>query len=334
MWLVSYLIVAVNVALAALIETPLWRVRLAAGVVAMALLAAGPIWFAVESTPHAGQTLRVATVQVGVVHGPTQRLADGIVATERLPPGRYDLIVWGESSVGFDLFTRPDLQRRLEALAARLHTELLVNVDAKAPGGAIRKTAVLLDGHAIVGSYQKMRLVPFGEYIPMRPLLGWLASFTEAAAVNRVRGGGIVVLHAGELRFAPLICFESAFPDMSRTAVRRGAQLLVFQTATTTFQGSWAPDQHASLAALRAVETGRPTLQASLAGTTAAFDGQGRRLLWHPAATGTAIVNLPRATRDTPFDRYGNWVPAWCVVAIVVALLVFALADQEPTVTE
>jgi len=76
---------------------------------------------------------------------------------------------------------------------------------------------------------------------------------------------------------------------------------------------------------VRAVETGRPTLQAALAGTTAAFDAQGRRLLWHPAATGTAAVRLPLATRQTPFDRYGDWVPAACVLAIAIAVIAFSL---------
>ena len=229
-----------------------WRTKVAAAVVVAAVVAVGPIWFALEPAPHGAATLSVAVVQAGVVPNPTLRLSDEIAATDQLPPGRFGLVVWGESSVGFDLLTRPDLQRELEAVAGRVGADLLVNVDAATPTGAIRKTAVLLDAHAILGTYQKMRLVPFGEYIPMRPLLGWLDSFTKAAAVNRERGKQIVVMRDGNLSFAPLICFESAFPDMSRTAVDRGAQLLVFQSATTTFQGTWAPDQHASLAAVRA----------------------------------------------------------------------------------
>jgi apolipoprotein N-acyltransferase len=75
-----------------------------------------------------------------------------------------------------------------------------------------------------------------------------------------------------------LICFESAFPDMSRADARRGAQLIVYQTSDSTFQGSWAPAQHASLGALRAAETGRPVVQAALTGVSAAYDAQGRLL--------------------------------------------------------
>ena len=329
-WLVSFLIVAANVGVTGLVEAPVWRTKVTAAVVVAAVVAVGPIWFALEPSPRGAATLSVAVVQAGVVPNSAQRLSDEVAATDQLPPGRFGLVVWGESSVGFDLFTRPDLQRELEAVAGRVGANLLVNVDAASPSGAIRKTAALLDAHAILGTYQKMRLVPFGEYIPMRPLLGWLDSFTKAAAVNRDRGKQIVVMRDGNLSFAPLICFESAFPDMSRTAANRGAQLLVFQSATTTFQGSWAPDQHASLAAVRAAETGRPALQATLSGTTAAFDAQGRRLLWHPGATGTAIVDLPVAAANTPFDRFGDWVPATCIVAVVLAVLVISLAETRP----
>ena len=329
-WLVSFLIVAANVGVTGLVEAPVWRTKVTAAVVVAAAVAVGPIWFALEPPPRGAATLSVAVVQAGVVPNSAQRLSDEVAATDRLPPGRFGLVVWGESSVGFDLFTRPDLQRELEAVAGRVGANLLVNVDAASPSGAIRKTAALLDAHAILGTYQKMRLVPFGEYIPMRPLLGWLDSFTKAAAVNRDRGKQIVVMRDGNLSFAPLICFESAFPDMSRTAANRGAQLLVFQSATTTFQGSWAPDQHASLAAVRAAETGRPALQATLSRTTAAFDAQGRRLLWHPGATGTAIVDLPIAAANTPFDRFGDWVPATCIVAVVLAVLVISLAETRP----
>ncbi|MGZ4550065.1 MAG: nitrilase-related carbon-nitrogen hydrolase, partial [Blastococcus sp.] len=132
---------------------------------------------------------------------------------------------------------------------------------------------------------------------------------------------------------SPLICFESAFPDLSRTAVRDGADLLVFQTATTTFQGTWAPDQHAALAAVRAVETGRPTVQAALAGTTAGFDARGHLLAWHPAGAGTVVLQVPRAVSRTPYDALGDWVPAGSVALLAAALVGLSVpeARQEPT---
>jgi apolipoprotein N-acyltransferase len=319
-WLVSYLIVAANVAVLLLFQCRQLRMRALAAMFGLVSVAVGPAWYGIEAAPSGAQTVPVAVVEAGVVRGAGPRLAAEIAATDRLAPNRYRLVIWGESSVGFDLLRRRNLQRRLESVAGRLGADLLVNVDAAAPGGAIRKTAVLLDADGVLASYQKIRLVPFGEYIPMRSVLGWLTSFTKAAAVNRLHGSHLVLMHAGGLPFVPLICFESAFPDMSRAAARGGARLLVFQTATTTFQGSWMPDQHASLAAVRAVETGRPTVQASLAGTTAAFDAQGRRLMWHPGSTGVVAGNLPLAFRQTPFDRYGAWFPLTCLAAVAAVL--------------
>ncbi len=77
-----------------------------------------------------------------------------------------------------------------------------------------------------------------------------------------------------------LICFESAFPDMSRVDADHGAQVIIYQTSDSTFQASWAPAQHAALSAVRAAETGRPVVQAALTGDSAAFDDRGRTLAW------------------------------------------------------
>jgi apolipoprotein N-acyltransferase len=123
----------------------------------------------------------------------------------------------------------------------------------------------------------------------------------------------------------PLICFESAFPDMSRRATDLGAQLLVFQTATSTFQGSWAQPQHASIAAVRAVETGRPALHAALTGTTAAFDAEGRRLGWVPASSaGVLLAPVQLTATRTPYDRAGDWMLALSAIVLGLALMIRA----------
>jgi apolipoprotein N-acyltransferase len=67
---------------------------------------------------------------------------------------------------------------------------------------------------------------------------------------------------------------------MARREVGLGAQLIVYQTASTTFQGTWGQPQHAGIAAVRAAETRRPVVHSALTGTTAAYDATGRRLTW------------------------------------------------------
>ncbi len=327
-WLVSFLIVAANVAITAAVLASTSAARVAAVVTAAAALAVGPLYGALQPSLSGGRVLDIAIVQPGVIRGPQARLDRGIELTRALPPHRYDLIVWGESSVGFDIFSRPDLARRLETLSGQMGSDLLVNVDARDPDGAIRKTSVLLDAGGILARYDKMRLVPFGEYIPFRRALGWLSDITKAAAENRHRGGQMVMMHAAGVSFAPLICFESAFPDLSRHGAAEGGQLLVFQSSTSTFQDSWAPAQHASLAAVRAVETGRPAVHATLTGVTAVFDADGHRLTWFDTHhRGSVVVAVPLGQRDTPFVRYGDWV---LVVSFVVVGVFTGTAAIRP----
>jgi apolipoprotein N-acyltransferase len=152
---------------------------------------------------------------------------------------------------------------------------------------------------------------------------------TDAAAVDRHRGTRLAVLPAGKLSVGPLVCFESAFPDLARNLASDGADLVVVQTADTTFQGSWGLDQHASLSAVRAVESGRPVLQAALSGTSAAFDARGRRLAWAPGDwRGAGMVELPLSAERTPYARVGDVVPLACGVALVTGA-VAALATRR-----
>jgi apolipoprotein N-acyltransferase len=205
--------------------------------------------------------------------------------------------------------------------------KVLFNRDAPRDAGHISKVAVLVGAGGVQGSYEKSRLVPFGEYIPFRQQLGWLTKISRAASSNRIPGTGEHLLTvtgpAGRpLPIGVLICFESAFPDMSRVAAGKGAQLIVYQSATSTFQDSWAPAQHASLAALRAAETGRPVVQAALTGVSAAFDARGRNLAWFGTSRhGVVVVRLalPAPGVRTLYDRLGEYVPLTAVGISAVA---------------
>jgi len=138
---------------------------------------------------------------------------------------------------------------------------------------------------------------------------------------------------APPLSVGVLICFESAFPDMSRVETGQGAQLIVYQSATSTFQGTWGPDQHASLAAIRAAEeTGRPVVQTALTGDTVAFDARGRQIAWLGQDSRGAItvtLNLPAQAAKTFYDQAGDYV-MWAGVGItVLAALVMLLRRRH-----
>ncbi|MFD1660271.1 apolipoprotein N-acyltransferase [Streptomyces caeni] len=324
-WLLSFLVVAVNVAVAVLVSLRRSRVPAVAGLVATAVVASAAWVWAPRPVPDG--RVRIAVVQPGVIDGAEsgdKRFAREEQLTRRLAGQHVDLVVWGESSVGFDLARRPDLAGRIAALSRLVKADILVNVDARRsdrPG--IYKSSVLVGPDGLTGQrYDKMRLVPFGEYIPARSVLGWATSVGRAAAEDRRRGTEQVVMNVGRgLRVGPMICFESAFPDMSRHLADDGAAVLIAQSSTSTFQQSWAPAQHASLAALRAAETGRPMVHATLTGVSAVYGPGGERIgswLGTDAST-SAVYDIPLARGVTPYVRYGDW-PVYASLGILAAL--------------
>ncbi|MDW6058293.1 apolipoprotein N-acyltransferase [Streptomyces sp. FXJ1.4098] len=292
-----------------------------AGRVMACVAAVAGVW-SWASVPRPAGTARIAVVQPGVINVPGPRFDRGEQLTRQLAGRHLDLVVWGESSVGQDLAARPDLGRRLAALSRRVGADLLVNVDARRsdrPG--IYKSSVLIGPHGPTGErYDKMRLVPFGEYIPFRSVLGWATSVGKAAPEDRRRGTEQVVMRLPEgLRIGPLVCFESAFPDMSRNLARDGAQVLVVQSATSTFQHSWAPAQHASLAALRSAETWRPMVHATLSGVSAVFGPRGEPVGGRMGTNTSAamVYEVPLARGTSPYVRSGPWTVYGSLAALV-----------------
>ncbi|WP_434099018.1 apolipoprotein N-acyltransferase [Streptomyces xantholiticus] len=328
-WLVSLLVLAVNTVAVLLLSVESARTPAVAWAVLCATAVASAwVWAPV---PRESGRVRIAVVQPGVVDGmlsAERRFVRGEELTRELAGTEPDLVVWGESSVGADLGRRPDLAERLAALSREVGAPVLVNVDARSDGASgpagIYKSSVLVGPEGPTGDrYDKMRLVPFGEYVPARSVLGWVTSVGKAAGEDRLRGTAPVVMSLpdGGMRLGPLVCFESAFPDMSRRLTRDGAQLLVAQSATSSFQGSWAPEQHASLAALRAAESGRPMVHATLTGVSAVYAAGGGPVgAPLPTDTGAAAVyDVPLATGTTLYVRYGDW-PVYGSLALLAAL--------------
>src|SRR3984957_18758083 len=356
-WLISFALVLANVAIVLALASlprvgaavlpgasPRSGLAVLGAAAALASIGAGPLAFALTPPSPAVTQVTIALVQPGVINNPSPGSDASEALTGQLSQGgalggvRPDLIVWGESSIAVDL-TLPSSAaalRQIEALSAADGADILVSQDATVPGKGHEKWSVLVSPAGIQGIYVKTRLVPFGEYIPFRQQLGWLTKISKAAPANMIPGSGAHLLYPTDRTGQPLpigvlICFESAFPDMSRVDTDKGAQLIVYQSETSTFQGTWGPDQHAALGAVRAAETGRPVVQAALTGDSVAFDARGRLLAWM-GQSGHGVVTvrlgLPAASARTIYDRLGDYVP-WAAVAVAVAAALVMFANSR-----
>lgn len=237
--------------------------------------------------------------------------------------GRYDLIVFPESALERDPERSGALRDRIVELAARHHANVLVNARTEAPDhGLSNANLVYTPRGRLQGVYAKRHLVPFGEYVPFRRLLGRLGAL-DRISFDYTPGQGRTMFRAGGHRFQTVICFESAFAPLVRDAVRDGAELLVVSTNNRSYRRSGLSAQHVALGQMRAAETGRPVLHAAISGITAVIDADGtvrdRSELFVNRITQGSIETT---SGRTPYVRFGEWVLAGCLLGLLVAAVV------------
>jgi apolipoprotein N-acyltransferase len=245
--------------------------------------------------------------------------------------GSYDLIVFPESSLDqFNPEANPALRSRLVAAGAAHGADVLANAAVPAPDGRDFNTNLLYtpDGR-LVGTYAKQHLVPFGEYVPFRSLVDW-TGVVDRIPNDYSPGTRRTIFGVKGHRLATVICFESAFGPLVRDFVRDGAEVVVVSTNNRSYRRSGNTAQHVALTQLRAAETGRPFLQASISGITAAIDANGdvghtTSLFRNTVVTETVATT----TGETPYVRFGDWVPA-ASAALLLGAAVAARLRRRP----
>lgn len=179
------------------------------------------------------------------------------------------------------------------------------------------------DAGAVLAVYDKAHLVPFGEYLPLRPLLSQFGIDKLAqGAVDFTAGPGPRTLRvAGLPPFSPLICYEIIFPGAVADAVDRPAWLLNL-TNDAWFGTSIGPYQHLAMARLRAVEQGVPVVRVANTGISAVFDSVGRDMgHLELGKTGMLDINLPVSLPYVPpYARFGDWIVLAMTILIGIYL--------------
>ncbi len=238
-----------------------------------------------------------------------------------------ELIVWPEAAYpGF--FNREVEAERIKTLVKNIEVPLLVGSPHREETAYYNSAYLLNNSGEVTGRYDKIRLVPFGEYIPWKPIFGVLEPYADALGVSDFSSGKefqVFQTRASGPRFSVLICFEDTFPDLARTFVNRGAEFLTVITNDAWFGHSSAPYQHLQASVFRAIENGVPVFRAANSGVSAFITPRGivAERVKNQEGKDTFVMGgmtYPVAwAREKTFYSQGGWLfPYVCLAALAI----------------
>ncbi len=293
-------------------------------------------------------------------------LEKGVVSAAARRP---DLILWPEAVTPWAVKGDDTVRAWTETLVRKAGAPLLMGsiaVERGAEGDAWRNGAFLVEPEAglIDGFYTKRHLVPFGEYVPFRPVLGWIGKFVPIGGdfePGESPSPLIVATRNSAFVAGPLICFEDVFPSLARESVRAGADVLTVMTNNGWFGEGGAAYQHAAHSVLRAVETRRPVLRAGNGGWSGWIDefGAVRAVLTKVARAGgdgvvrdvvsikpadaaegtiyfrgSASVDVTRDARwigeESFYVKHGDWFVAVCLALFAAGAASVSVKPRAP----
>ncbi len=289
----------------------------------------------VRSAPKPAGPLRVAILQG---NDKNRDLTNTEIDQRYLPNSHFrlaatvtdpvDLVIFPESSMDADPRTDGYLRENLVAVARRTHAGVLANAVADAPATAKRPAGAKVlnldvlfapDG-AVVGTYAKRHLVPFGEFVPFRGELEGRIGALKRIPRDFAPGHAPGLFEVAHHKVATIICFESAFGYQVRPLVHAGAQVIVVSTNNRSYERSANSAQHVAIGQMRAAETGRPLVQAAISGISAIIDANGV-VHGHTELFGRTVLEatVTATTGETPYVRYGEWAIWACALGSATA---------------
>jgi apolipoprotein N-acyltransferase len=242
--------------------------------------------------------------------------------------GGIDLIVWPESPAPF--FTSDPLFREpVSRMARDTHSWVVTGAIGTAPAARSGGSSPLVFNSAALISpagdwtarYDKVHLVPFGEYLPFPRLFAFAGGLTKEVG-EFGRGTSRTPLDAGTTRLGIFICYESVFPGEVRQFADQGAQVFVNLSNDGWYGDSGAYAQHLNQTRMRAIENDRWILSATNTGVTASIDPYGRTVARLPRKERAALVAPYALTSVTTFyTRHGDWFAWLCAIISAGALV-------------
>jgi len=259
-----------------------------------------------------------------------------------------DLILWPEAVTPFPARDNVNMKAFVESLAKRAQAPLLLGSivveHREQPGERWFNGALLVTPDEGVQQkfYAKRQLVPFGEFVPLRPVFGWLSKFVPIGPEDFSRGTDssplLVTLKDQSFVFGPLVCYEDIFPELARHSVLGGSEVLAVVTNSAWYGQGGAAYQHAAHAVLRAVETRRPVLRCGNAGWSGWIDefGTVRTVLVDERGSiyyrGTKTATVTRDSRwigrRSFYVEHGDWFVLVCAVLATAGAMLLAPAPR------
>lgn len=248
--------------------------------------------------------------------------------------GNPQLIAWPESPAPF-YESDPSFRRYVTALALETGAYVLAGDIALQPSPrpgrrhqALNSASMVAPDGSWVARYDKIHLVPFGEYVPFEKLLFFAGTITREVG-DFGRGRQRTLLPLGEHQVGLFICYESVFPGEVREFAAGGADLLMNISNDTWLDGTRGPEQHLSMARMRAIENRRWLLRPTNSGITASVDPYGRVVARAQRGVRTAL-EAPYAfiSETTFYTRHGD-VFAWTCAIISLAVLLLTWRRRQ-----
>jgi apolipoprotein N-acyltransferase len=255
-------------------------------------------------------------VTVGIVQGNIEQglkfradfLQESLDVHERLSRSLWqnEIVIWPETAIPMRYQNAGDVLQFFGQQATATGSTLISGIFFENEAGDIHNSIVAIGNGS--GIWHKQKLVPFGEYVPLRRLIGTILEIFSLPMSSLQPGpAGQQSLMAGKYRVAPFICYEIVYPDFVRR-YGRDADLLLTVSNDTWFGASWGPLQHLQMAQMRSLELGRSMARGTNNGVSALIDGHGHILSRSPQFESAVLQgSLPLYTGHTPYSRLGSF---------------------------
>ena len=258
--------------------------------------------------------------------------------TKTIPPDSVSLVVWSEGSTGSvnaDPVQNPEVGDAIGAEARRIGARILVGSDRPVSDTEWINANVVFDPSGeIVGEYRKQHPVPFGEYIPFRPLFEWIPALDQVSR-DMIPGDGPVIFDDGQIKLGSVISFEGSFSRYARQNALAGAEVIVVATNEGSYGTTPASDQFIGMTRMRAVELGVPVIHAAVTGKSTIIDANGEFGETTGLATQEILEGHHGTSNRTPYAVAGDLL---LYLAVIVGVIMWwrtrSLVGSDPPKSE